>query len=120
VGRYLYRLSKVWVAYDGKTKTLVETPHLPAWALPPAPGPGAIMPAHKGTTTGPPVANETTVAPREPVPQRERAPAPSAAAHPKDPQARDTPTKQAGPAPAPPGSASSVTKKPSPQDHPLG
>jgi hypothetical protein len=120
IGRYLYRLSKVWVAYDGKAKTLMETPHLPAWALPPSPVPGAIVPAHFGATTGSPVANETTAAPREPVPQRERAAVPSAAAHPKGPQARDTTTKQAEPAPAPPGSANSVTKKPSPQDHPFG
>ena len=73
IGRYLYRLPKVWVAYDGKTKTLVETPHLPAWALPAAPVPGAIVPAHLGAivpahfgaTAGAPAASAATGAPRE-------------------------------------------------------
>lgn len=32
VGRYLYRLTKVWVNYDGKQMT--QTPKLPEWALP--------------------------------------------------------------------------------------
>jgi hypothetical protein len=34
VGRYLYRLPKVWVGYDGQKKRLAETPALPRWALP--------------------------------------------------------------------------------------
>jgi hypothetical protein len=37
IGRYLYRLPRVWVAYDPKTRTMLQTPHLPAWATPPAP-----------------------------------------------------------------------------------
>jgi|GEM_PF-829438 hypothetical protein len=74
IGRYLYRLPKVWVGYDGKTKTLAETPHLPAWALPPAPVPGATVPAHLGaivlahcgTTAGAPAASAATSTAREP------------------------------------------------------
>jgi len=37
IGRYLYRLPKVWVAYDPKTKSLADTPRLPPWALPASP-----------------------------------------------------------------------------------
>jgi hypothetical protein len=37
IGRYLYRLPKVWVAYDPKRKSLADTPRLPPWALPAAP-----------------------------------------------------------------------------------
>jgi len=34
LGRYLYRLPKVWVAYDAQRKKLLETPGLPKWAIP--------------------------------------------------------------------------------------
>ena len=34
IGRYLYDLPAVWVAYDERKKTLAETPQLPDWALP--------------------------------------------------------------------------------------
>ncbi len=34
IGRYLYRLPRVWVNYDPATKQFAETPKLPAWALP--------------------------------------------------------------------------------------
>jgi len=36
IGRYLYRLPKVWVAYDRRTRSLAATPRLPPWALPAA------------------------------------------------------------------------------------
>jgi len=36
LGRYLYRLPKVWVAYDPDRRVLLEIPQLPAWALPEA------------------------------------------------------------------------------------
>ena len=34
IGRYLYAVPSVWCAYDGQKKQLVETPLLPAWAVP--------------------------------------------------------------------------------------
>ena len=34
VGRYLYRLDSTWVDYDDTKKAPLETPALPAWALP--------------------------------------------------------------------------------------
>jgi hypothetical protein len=34
IGRYLYRLPKVWVEYDPQKKQLKAAPQLPAWALP--------------------------------------------------------------------------------------
>lgn len=34
IGRYLYYLPKVWVAYDSQWKQLKEQPQLPDWALP--------------------------------------------------------------------------------------
>ncbi len=34
IGRYLYRLPKVWVDYDMEHKKLSSTPTLPQWALP--------------------------------------------------------------------------------------
>ncbi len=34
IGRYLYRLPKVWVDFDAEHKKLVSTPSLPEWALP--------------------------------------------------------------------------------------
>jgi len=34
IARYLYDLPKVWVDYDAQRKILVETPTLPAWAMP--------------------------------------------------------------------------------------
>lgn len=34
IGRYLYRLGHQWVAYDSQKKKFVETPNLPAWAIP--------------------------------------------------------------------------------------
>jgi len=34
IGRYLYRLPKMWVGYDAARKQLAETPDLPSWALP--------------------------------------------------------------------------------------
>lgn len=34
IARYLYSLPKTWVAYDDSRKQLLETPTLPAWALP--------------------------------------------------------------------------------------
>jgi hypothetical protein len=34
VGRYLYRLDATWVDYDDTKKAPLETPKLPAWALP--------------------------------------------------------------------------------------
>jgi hypothetical protein len=37
IGRYLYRLPKVWVPYDPKSKSLADIPLLPSWALPCAP-----------------------------------------------------------------------------------
>jgi hypothetical protein len=36
IGRYLYRLPKVWVGYDAARKQITEMPELPAWALPEA------------------------------------------------------------------------------------
>src|SRR5512141_105710 len=36
IGRYLYRLPKVWVDYDQQHRTLATTPTLPEWALPEA------------------------------------------------------------------------------------
>ncbi len=33
VGRYLYRLPRVWVGYDAQKKQMTETPQLPDWAL---------------------------------------------------------------------------------------
>jgi hypothetical protein len=37
VGRYLYRLPKSWVGYDGQKRRLTEIPALPRWALPAEP-----------------------------------------------------------------------------------
>ena len=34
VGRYLYRVPRVWVDYDPKSRSLLQTPRLPAWAQP--------------------------------------------------------------------------------------
>ena len=34
VGRYLYRVPRAWVDYDSKTRSLLQTPRLPAWAQP--------------------------------------------------------------------------------------
>ncbi len=34
IGRYLYAVPSVWCAYDEQKKQLVETPLLPAWAVP--------------------------------------------------------------------------------------
>lgn len=34
VGRYLYRLPRLWVDYDPQRRQFVQTPQLPAWALP--------------------------------------------------------------------------------------
>ena len=34
IGRFLHRLPKQWVKYDAQKKQLLETPRLPAWALP--------------------------------------------------------------------------------------
>lgn len=34
IGRYLYRLPKVWVDFDAEHKKLANTPPLPEWALP--------------------------------------------------------------------------------------
>lgn len=34
VGRYLYSIPKQWVDYDAQRKRLVQTPSLPAWAVP--------------------------------------------------------------------------------------
>jgi hypothetical protein len=34
VGRYLYRLPKLWIAYDAPKKALMSQPQLPQWALP--------------------------------------------------------------------------------------
>jgi hypothetical protein len=36
IGRYLYRLPKVWVDFDVEHKKLANTPSLPQWALPDA------------------------------------------------------------------------------------
>jgi hypothetical protein len=37
IGRYLYRLPKVWVDYDAQKRQLKAAPQLPAWALPSKP-----------------------------------------------------------------------------------
>lgn len=37
IGRYLYRLPKQWVDYDAQKRQLVQTPQLPAGALPKRP-----------------------------------------------------------------------------------
>ncbi|MHB1424744.1 MAG: Rad52/Rad22 family DNA repair protein [Gemmataceae bacterium] len=34
IGRYLYKLPRQWVDYDPQTKQFMQTPSLPAWALP--------------------------------------------------------------------------------------
>ncbi len=34
IGRYLYRLPKVWIDFDAERKKLASTPPLPQWALP--------------------------------------------------------------------------------------
>lgn len=34
IGRYLYRLPKVWVPYDKQKRQLLQTPRLPEWAMP--------------------------------------------------------------------------------------
>ncbi len=50
IGRYLYRLPRIWVDYDPQKREFVKPPQLPAWALPanrePAP-PTANAPARK-------------------------------------------------------------------------
>ena len=34
LGRYLYRIPKVWCAYDAQSRKLLEKPALPKWAIP--------------------------------------------------------------------------------------
>jgi len=34
VGRYLYRVPRMWVDYDPKSRSLLQTPRLPPWAQP--------------------------------------------------------------------------------------
>ncbi len=36
IGRFLYRLPRQWVDFDPQTRQFVQTPKLPAWALPAA------------------------------------------------------------------------------------
>ena len=52
IGRYLYRLPRQWVDYDGQTKQFVKIPQLPAWALPSTGKPRPELPAvsENGTT----------------------------------------------------------------------
>lgn len=33
IGRYLYKLPRLWVDYDPQSKQFVKAPQLPAWAL---------------------------------------------------------------------------------------
>jgi len=41
IGRYLYKLPRQWVDFDAQKKQFVQTPALPAWALPAAKQPTA-------------------------------------------------------------------------------
>jgi hypothetical protein len=59
IGRYLYRLPRVWVGYDPKKKQITQAPQLPAWALPrpqkPAAKPSNGAPAEPKQAVAPPV-----------------------------------------------------------------
>lgn len=74
VGRYLYRLPKVWVGYDEQKRQLTEIPRLPDWALPkdkvdsPAPPPAQEQgkPASGANPTAAPSGANPTAAPRAP------------------------------------------------------
>ncbi|MBY0458467.1 MAG: hypothetical protein K2V38_14100 [Gemmataceae bacterium] len=61
IGRYLYRLTAVWVEYDPVKKRIVKPPQLPVWALPrPKEAKAATKPAPEKA--------------KAPVPQKEAAP----------------------------------------------
>ena len=72
VGRYLYRLDSTWVDYDDTKKAPLETPNLPAWALPgadePAPSPlperAPVVPARPVSPAASPVAQKDAQAER--------------------------------------------------------
>jgi hypothetical protein len=77
IGRYLYRLPKVWVGYDAARKQLTEMPELPAWALPEAerdsgPGNGRST-AHRGNGNGRGDGTSATPHPAETRPELEKA-----------------------------------------------
>jgi len=72
VGRYLYRLPRVWVGYDEQKRQLTEIPQLPEWALPKEeakPAPPVAKPVQE-TAKSAPVAAKPAAAPpaAEPAP----------------------------------------------------